>query len=160
MDLQIRNWVVDRKFRATQSVYLVIGLPASRPVMIQKNARLLQGKNFCEARDTVEHELATAGGNRGGADAPHQRRPPQLRHRPKRGELAACLSASLHQNKSSAPAYLASARRRRLAVLLLRITRGARRSRLLVQIHSIQIIPTLGQNIDSGATKNAVSVNI
>lgn len=83
-----------------ESLYLVIAVLVSRPVMIQKTARLLQGKNFCEARYTVEHELPTVGGNRGGADAPHQRTPPQLRQRPERGKcLPPTLARLSRQNK-------------------------------------------------------------
>lgn len=127
--------------------------------MIQKNARLLQGKNFCKARDTVEHELAAVGRNRGGADAPHQRRPPQLRHRPKRGEfLPPVLPRSyIKTNRRLQPPSAAPGSAH--PSYSLQIARGAQQSLLLVQIHSITIIPIIGQNIDSAATEHALSVH-
>lgn len=57
--------------------------------MLSMSARCFQGKNFVATRETVEYELTEARGDSGGADAPHQRPPPQLRHGPERGEFRA-----------------------------------------------------------------------
>lgn len=54
-------------------------------VMLSMSARCLQG-TYISAGETLEHEFPAARADRGGADAAHRRPPPQLRHRPQRGE--------------------------------------------------------------------------
>lgn len=44
----------------------------------------LQGFDIATGK-TLEYELESSGGDRGGADAPHRRPPPQLRHGHQRG---------------------------------------------------------------------------
>lgn len=61
--------------------------PRRSSVMLSTRGRIFQGFSFIPSRETVEHELPAAGGDSGGADASHRRRPAQLRHRPQRGEL-------------------------------------------------------------------------
>lgn len=71
--------------------------------MLSTRGRYFQGTNFVPARETVEHEFAEIRRNRGGADETDQRRPPQLRHGPQRGESRArpqraALSLSTRRN--------------------------------------------------------------
>lgn len=57
-----------------------------RRLSVMLSMETLCFQKYTSARETVEHEFAAAGRNSGGADEAHQRRPPQLRHGPQRGE--------------------------------------------------------------------------
>lgn len=63
---------------------LLVLSPRRFPVMLSMETHWFQ--KYISAGETVEHEFTKIRADRGGADEAHQRRPPQLRHGPQRGE--------------------------------------------------------------------------